>query len=78
MQRLESERRNLGDELAMLQANRRIASETYLYLEKREMDERMTELEKRTQVVNENLKKIRSRLLALQMRYKQLGMSGKK
>jgi hypothetical protein len=65
----------LGDELAMRQADRKIASTPYLYSEKRELDEKVAELEKRTEVVNENLKKARNRLLASQTRQKQLGRS---
>lgn len=72
VQQLDSERRNLGDELAMRHANRGIVSTTYLYLEKREWDETMAELKKRSQVVDENLKQARDRLLALQSRFEQL------
>lgn len=72
VQQLDNEMKNLEDELEIRQANRMIASTTYLYLEKREWDENMAELEKRTQVVDEKLKKARTRLLALQTRYNQL------
>jgi hypothetical protein len=75
VQQLDSERKKLGDELAIRQADRKTAS-TYLYLEKKELDEKLAKLEKRTQVVDETLNKVSNRLLALQTRYKQLGMSG--
>jgi hypothetical protein len=68
-QRLDRKRRNLADELDML--DREMAS-TYMYLEKRELEEMMARLEAKQQVVDENMKKARNRLLALQTRYNQL------
>jgi hypothetical protein len=69
LQQLDRKRSNMADELVML--DREITS-TYLYLEKRELEQMVVQVEAKQQVVDELVKKARNRLLALQTRYEQL------
>jgi hypothetical protein len=70
VQQLDTERRNSANEL--LQANHRIAY-TKFYLEKKELEKRVADLEARKPVLGGDLAKARKLLLALQTRHEELG-----
>jgi curved DNA-binding protein CbpA len=69
VQQLNTKMGKLKDEIIMVQAEVKLQQR---YLERMELEESMAELEARKQVVDGYLKKAQKRLLALQVRYKEL------
>jgi DnaJ-class molecular chaperone len=69
VQQLNTKLGKLKDEITMVQAQVKLNQS---YLERMELEENMAELEARKQVVDGYLKKAQKRLLALQVRYKEL------